>query len=250
MISNEDLLLYLLDDGLTADERARIASALKTDPVLAARHAELAAGLAALPAAIEASVPPAALQRWRTDLDRAARVEADTPRTSRNPLNWKHGLAALGTAFGAALLVTSLKLGVPGIPATSGPDALPTVEAAAADGERYERSLQWHLAQTESQLAGLGGGSVSTEERGRIVDRVMVQNRIYAIAADRANEDRLARVLRSFTPLLETLADRDASPGELNGSMAQLNFELKVMQGRLAASTPASPNLARQVLAL
>ena len=54
---------------------------------------------------------------------------------------------------------------------------------------------------------------------------------MYALAAERAGEPQLARVLRAFTPILESVAD---GRGERRrASIAQLNFELRVMQARL-----------------
>ncbi len=94
-----------------------------------------------------------------------------------------------------------------------------------------------HLASTEQQLAGLD--SATPEERARLIETIIAQNRIYALAAERAGEPQLARVLRAFAPVLEDLAhDR----GDSSASIAQLSFELRVMQGRLSAGadTPSS----------
>ena len=94
-----------------------------------------------------------------------------------------------------------------------------------------------HLASTEQQLAGLD--SATPEERARLIETIIAQNRIYALAAERAGEPQLARVLRAFTPILEGLAhDRGDSSAS---SVAQLSFELRVMQGRLSAGA-APPN--------
>jgi hypothetical protein len=69
---------------------------------------------------------------------------------------------------------------------------------------------------------------------------------MYALAADRANEPQLARVLRAFTPILESLTDerRETSAGDI----AQLSFELRVMQARLKAE--AAPSSTAQPIAL
>ena len=94
-----------------------------------------------------------------------------------------------------------------------------------------------HLASTERQLAGLD--SATPEQRARLIETIIAQNRIYALAAERAGEPQLARVLRAFSPVLEDLAhDR----GDASASIAQLGFELRVMQGRLSAGadTPSS----------
>ena len=91
-----------------------------------------------------------------------------------------------------------------------------TAEVAAPTGSAYERGLRWHLASTEQGLARLD--SAQPDER--------------------ANEPQLARVLRAFTPILESLTDerRDASASDI----AQLSFELRVMQARLQAESDTS----------
>jgi hypothetical protein len=248
MITDDDLLLYHYQDGLTDAERARIANALKSDTALAGRLEKLSADMNGFSTTTDTPVPAAATHRWKTDLDRAARVQTNAPRKS---WQWSGGLAAAGVTLGVVLLVSSIGVNVlptgSGSNSASGTSTPPPTEVAD-DAARYERSLQWHLAQTESQLSTLK--NADGEERGRVIDKVIVQNRLYAIAADRANEDRLARVLRSFTPLLEAIADRNTSPVEVAGGIAQLNFELKVMQARLATGTSTSSNIARQVLAL
>jgi hypothetical protein len=88
-------------------------------------------------------------------------------------------------------------------------------------------------ARTEQQLAGLD--SAKPEERARLIETIIAQNRIYALAAERAGEPQLARVLRAFAPVLEGLEHGDSS-----GSIAQLTFELRVMQGRLGAGTAST----------
>ena len=83
----------------------------------------------------------------------------------------------------------------------------------------------------EQRLANLD--SAEPDERARLIETIIAQNRMYALAAERADEPQLARVLRAFTPILETLA---GERGELfESDIAQLNFELRVMQARLNA---------------
>ena len=105
-----------------------------------------------------------------------------------------------------------------------------TPAPAAADASAYERGLKVHLASTERQIAGLG--SASPEERARLIETIVAQNRIYALAAERAGEPQLARVLRAFDPVLQSMAQ---DGGDSSASIARLGFELRVMQGRLGA---------------
>ena len=75
------------------------------------------------------------------------------------------------------------------------------------------------------------------KQRARLIETIIAQNRIYALAAERAGEPQLARVLRAFSPVLDDLAhDR----GDSSASIAQLGFELRVMQGRLSAGAAPS----------
>ena len=115
-----------------------------------------------------------------------------------------------------------------------------TVEIApppAANGggaSAYERGLKTHLASTEQQLASLEGST--PEQRARLLETIIEQNKIYALAAEKAGEPQLARVLRAFSPVLESL---QTEGGDTSGSVAQLAFELRVMQGRLGAAGSA-----------
>jgi hypothetical protein len=117
----------------------------------------------------------------------------------------------------------------------------PQAAGAPPEAVAYERGLRWHLANTEQRLAKLD--TVQPDERARLVEAIIEQNRMYALAADRANEPQLARVLRAFTPILESLTDERHETSA--GDIAQLSFELRVMQARLKAaadpSTPAQP---------
>ncbi|MEP7156739.1 MAG: hypothetical protein ABI905_13250 [Betaproteobacteria bacterium] len=253
MISDNELLLHHYGDGLDEAEREKITRELAAQPDLAMRQRTLVAGLDAAACAPNVLVPAEMHRRWRASLEQAARSEKsaasrDTHRASLfGSFQWRTGAAT----FGVVLLATSIGLGiysnrdvVPGD--VSHPAGVPVRTVGLDDASRYERGLQWHLASTERQLANLG--SADGDERTRLVDRVIAQNRLYTIAADRANEPRLARVLRSFTPILENLADNHTEKREFDAGLSQLNFELKVMQARLATATSTAPTA--QLLAL
>ncbi|MEQ1516977.1 MAG: hypothetical protein ABL931_10870 [Usitatibacteraceae bacterium] len=252
MISDDELLLYSYDDGLDEDARARIGAALSSQPALAARLRSLLASLDRAGNAADVAVPEGARRRWEASLEVVANAPtARAPRRSRlSTAQWRVGLAAFGAlalTIAAALLLD--------FPRVDGPVHSPVAREGAAaavaiadDALRYERGLQWHLAQTEQQLAGLG--KATREERSRLIERAIVQNRLFAAAAIRAKEDRLARVLRSFTPILESLNSEATATSDLEGGLAQLNFELKVMQSRLSSATGSSTNASSRMLAL
>ena len=146
-------------------------------------------------------------------------------------------------AAAAAVAVVALTLTIQQVMSPSPIQTAETVEPStpgatgAGDASAYENGLKWHLASTEKQLASLG--NATPEERARLVETIIGQNRIYALAAERAGEPQLARVLRAFTPILESVADGRV---ESASSVAQLNFELRVMQARLAADAAAPTN--------
>lgn len=233
MISDDDLLLYYYRDGLDAAERARIGAALAEQPELAQRLHGLVARLDAAATALpEVPVPADAQRRWQAALERAAHVDgaADVTRAARagRPFTGRW-LAAAAVIAGLAIVLTIQRVQPPADELADG--ALPVAPAASpADASAYERGLKWHLASTERQLAGLGRGK--PEERADLIETLITQNRMYALAAERAGEPQLARVLRAFAPVLEGL---EHEGGDSSASIAQLSFELRVMQGRLSA---------------
>ena len=241
MISDDDLLLYYYRDGLDASERARIGTALAQQPELAQRLHRLVAQLDTIAETPEIPVPPHIEQRWQNALDRAA--AAATPAAStgarfRNVFRWQP-LALAASVATIAILVT-IQVSMQSRPDRGSEGSQPPqVAATTPEASAYERGLKWHLANTEQRLASLD--NAQPDEREHLIEAIIEQNRMYALAADRANEPDLARVLRAFTPLLETLATerRDADASDID----QLNFELRVVRARLQATAepPAHP---------
>jgi len=228
MINDDELLLYHYRE-LDAADRARIGTALSAQPELARRLQALVVRLDAAAAIPEVPVPAQAMQRWRMALDRATtetRVQ-QVPRRSSMPLLWQAAAAAV-TVF--ALLFSIQRLMQPTGPVARG-ETSRGMESPHGDASAYEHGLKFHLASTERRLAELG--EASPEERARLVDTIIGQNRMYALAAERAGEPRLARVLRAFNPILEDLADGRSETTAAD--IAQLSFELRVMQARLGS---------------
>lgn len=247
MISDDELLLYYYRDGLDAAQRARIGTALAEQPELAQRLHRLVAQLDTVAEMPEVPVPPHIEQRWQVALARAAAHSIDvaaakkTGSRFRAPFRWQ--VLALAASVVALAILVTIQVSMQSRP--SQPVAqTPPPAASTPDASAYERGLRWHLANTEQRLASLE--SANPEERVQLIEAIIEQNRLYALAAERANEPQLARVLRAFTPILESLASerRDASAGDLS----QLNFELRVMQARLKAAT--DPSSTAQPIAL
>jgi len=238
MISDDELLLYYYRE-VDAAERARIGAALAEQPELARRLHALVGRLDAAAAVPEVPVPAEVQQRWRAALDRA-RTEtraAPAPRRFYSQPRWL-AVAATVTAVALIFVVQGVLRKTP--VQTTGPEIASTQSPGEqGDSSSYERGLKWHLASTERQLAALG--DASPEERARLLDTIIAQNRMYALAAERAGEPQLARVLRAFNPILEDLADGHGDTTAAD--VAQLSFELRVMQARLGAGAAPTNTL-------
>ena len=231
MINDDELLLYYYRE-LDAAERARIGAAISADPELARRLHALVARLDAAAALPEVPVPAHVQQRFRDALDRAARGDGAQAATRRVFPRWQMAAAAAAVL---ALVVTFQLLRSD--PRATTRHVVATNPTPDAGGTAYENGLKFHLASTERQIASLGDASPG--ERARIIDVIVGQNRLYALAAERAGEPQLARVLRAFNPILEDVAQgRSASTA---ADLSQLSFELRVMQARLGADA-TQPN--------
>jgi hypothetical protein len=232
MITDDDLLLYYYRDGLDAAERARIGAALAAQPELAQRLHRLVARLDAAAAIPEVEVPAHVNQRWRAALDQAARRQTTAaPLESRRFFTDTRWLAAAAVVLVAiiSLVQFTRQPQLPQHAQVTPPTSTQTTEGKGASA--YERGLKTHLESSAQQLASLE--KATPEERARLIATIVEQNRIFALAAERADEPQLARVLRAFTPVLESLKTKD---GDATASVAQLAFEMRVMQGRLASA--------------
>jgi hypothetical protein len=229
MISDEELLLYYYRELDTA-EHARIGAAVAADPELGRRLHGLVARLDAAAAQPEVPVPAHVEQRWRAAVGGAAGGSRAAP-ARRQFFTQPGWLAAAAVAVVALTFTIQHVMQTPPDRTARTVPAPATDTASTADASAYENGLKFHLASTERRLESLG--DATPEERARLIETIIAQNRIYALAAERAGEPQLARVLRAFTPVLEDLA---SDRGELTGSSAaQLSFELRVMQARLSA---------------
>jgi hypothetical protein len=171
------------------------------------------------------SVPPVAMQRWRRALDGAAQ-----PALTR-------AFAPSLRFAGAAALVFAVSVGISLVAHREGSNpAVPGVEGPLA-ATRSDRGLQLHLVDLESQLST--ASELPPSDRAGEIRRLAQQNRIQTAAAERSGGARDARVLRAFTVMLEAMASSNETNGEFKAALAQLHFEMNVMQERLASTSPS-----------
>lgn len=234
MISDEDLLLYYYRDGLDAADRARIGAALSEQPELAQRLHRLVARLDAAASQPEVPVPAHIQRRWQVALEPAAEGHATREAPTRHRFFFDPRWQAAAAAVAVVALVLTIQVTMRSSPNQTAEDAVPPSTGTVAstnEASAYERGLRWHLASTERQLTTLE--SATPDERARLVETIIAQNRMYALAAERAGEPQLARVLRAFVPILEDMARQPGEPP--SSSIARLSFELRVIQARLKA---------------
>jgi hypothetical protein len=254
MTTDDTLLLYHLNDGLDASERAAIDSLLQSDEQLRGRLARIAAEWDALDelAVTPALVPDDTQRRWHAALERAAEAARQPAAASAMPntasrgsvLRWWAMLGAV--AAGSLALVFALHTLMPMLKAPVWPaiDATPV----AADNPRFERSVRLYLGEARRQVETLS--ELPPTEREEVVNLVLTHNRLYIAAAERAASPAVARSLRALNPVLESLDTNGSDPTALEGGIAQIDFEMKVIQARLAQRAPAHERLQNRPMAL
>jgi hypothetical protein len=233
MINDDTLLLYALDDGLTPTERDAVTQALASDAALMQRLQQLQADLAQLTPG-DAPMPVDTAQRWHAALERAA-AAASAP-TPAPPRPWFRGFVAWGVAGSLCTVVAAVLMNVPAFRQILQPPAQ-VMANTVDDPLRLLRSARWSLAEADQQLQRMR--SMAPAERGRALDDVLQRHRLLLASAERAPTPApaLTRNLRALTPVMEGLAVQLEGSAELEAGIAQLGFEMKVIQARLAQQT-------------
>jgi uncharacterized membrane-anchored protein YhcB (DUF1043 family) len=173
------------------------------------------------------------VRQWHDAIDVAAALERG--RTEPRPAAWRVGSVFWGMAVTAALLVgVAIGFLVANDVDRHGP--LTTVEyqlAPDAIPAAFTRGLEQHFRNSRDELSRIDGDENSTT----LVLRLIEQNRLFEVAAEKNNAPQLARVLRAFEPILLRLAATDIAPEDAQALRAQLSFELNVMLTKLATQS-------------
>jgi hypothetical protein len=233
MINDDTLTLYFYNDGLTDDERKRIASALRSDTNLAARYDVLCRQMTAWSNAEIPAAPSHLIERWHDSIDRAARMESAAPEIAKpRPFQF------LSFAWSGALAAT-LALGVALGVFFSGNEVIPTTDGtpvgltqSALVPASFTRGLKIHLQESQWEITSLPDNNSS--DNTLLLMQIIEQNRMFERAAKQNNSQNIARLLRAFEPILIRLASEDIAPEDAEALRAQLSFELNVMLTKMA----------------
>jgi hypothetical protein len=223
-ITDDDLVLYYYRDGLEAARVAEIAAALATSPELRERHA-----------AIERAIAHFGQDEMAPDIDLSARlwqrlepqlVEAGviaSPSSARGSVRvtgqsalerlraWLAPMPLRPAFVGAAVLVIAIGAGF--LLGRQSVTVSPTVATTAADAAAarvLDAYVAANLRATERVLlTASNSGDASLLEGNRELAQSLVEsNRLYALAAARAGNTRLADFLRQLEPVLLSLANQ------------------------------------------
>lgn len=215
-ISDDDLILYHYRDGLDARRIVEIDRALRESSELRTRYATIEHALARVDA-IPAPEPDADFNArlWR-HLEPRLHTHAQPTRESwRDRLRaWSASMTAPRFAFAAACAL-ALAVGI-GFYAGRSSTPAPTFAESqpdAAAARVLDAYVAAHLRATEGVLmtASNSDSDALLDSNRELAASLVEANRLYALAATRAGNARLADFLRQLEPVLIALANPSPS---------------------------------------
>jgi hypothetical protein len=264
-ITDDDLVLYHYHDGLDAARISQIAAALATSRALRERYTAIERAVAHFgqdeltpdpdlstrlwlrlePQLKEAGViaPPSSARGYASVTGQSA---LDRLRTwlALTPLRPSFAAAAvLVVAIGAGFLVSRQSM-------TVSPMAR-SAEADAAAGRVLDAYVAANLRATERVLltASNSGDTLLLEGNRQLAQSLVESNRLYALAAARARNARLADFLRQLEPILLSLANQSGtaavqSSEDLRRFMdaTDLLFQVRATEARLDRDAKGAPD--------
>lgn len=244
-ITEDDLILFRYRDGLDAARLADIEQELSRSPELRERYAALERTLARVDAQ---PVPQAdadlGARLWRQLEPRLAQAGV-----TRTQATWRDRTHALFESLrpqrlawaGAFALLLALGVGF-----YAGRQSAPAIDATASADATALRVLDAyvaaHLRATEGVLvtASNSGSDALSDGNRELAASLVESNRLYALAATRAGNARLADFLRQLEPVLMSLANQ-ADGGAVQSSeglrdylhATDLLFQVRATEARL-----------------
>jgi len=245
-ISDNDLILYFYRDGLDTGRIREIDDALLASPDLRARYTRLQQMLHAVDA--EPVPEPDAQFSDRVWQRLDARIAAASPSTSWRTrlLDTLHSLLVPRAAPAAAfMLLLAIGIGFyAGRSTAPQPDEIAQTRANAMATRVLDAYVAEHLRATEGLLLT----AVNSDDAGLVGNRYLAaslvdSNRLYAQAATRSGNTRLADFLRQLEPVLLELANQspDTAVQSIDGlrdylTKTDLLFQVHATQARIDAA--------------
>jgi anti-sigma factor RsiW len=243
-ISDNDLILYFYRDGLDAARIAEIDAALQVSPSVRERYAALRRTLDAVESAPGIEPDAGFTDRiWRR-LER--RIEQASPRPTHS--HWRerigellHALLSPRLAL-AATCALALAVGLGYYAGRSSATHEATVRENAMAARVLDAYVSEHLRATEGLLLTASNSDSAQLAAGNseLAGTLVESNRLYAAAAARAGNTRLADFLRQLEPVLLELANQpaDASVESRDGlrdylRKTDLLFQVRATQARI-----------------
>lgn len=220
-ITDDDLVLYHYRDGLDAARIEHITVMLATSPALRERYAAIERAMAHFGQHEMAPDPDLGARLWRRlepQLEEAGVVASPSSSAS---VTWQSALNRLRASLAptprrpalvaAAMIVVAIGAGF--FLGRQSVTLSPTVASTAADsaaGRVLDAYVAANLRATEGVLlTASNSGDASLLEGNRELAQSLVEsNRLYALAAARAGNARLADFLRQLEPVLLSLANQ------------------------------------------
>jgi hypothetical protein len=253
-IKDNDLILYHYRDGLDADRLAEIDAALSASDALRDRYA----GLRDLLGAADAVPVPALPADFERRLWERLSPHLATTAPVAGRANWRERLrnllppmtaprVAWAAAFGLVLaLGAGFLVGRHSLPE---PDATAQAQTPTMAARVLDRYVAEHLRATEGVLL-TAVNSDSSELLGgnrELASALVDSNRLYALAAARSGNTRLADFLRQLEPVLLDLANQPASSSiqSVEGLRDYLRdtdllFQVRATEARIDAASKRS----------
>jgi hypothetical protein len=248
-ITDNELILYFYRDGLDSARIAEIDDALFTSVPLRLRYSQLQRMLhevdtAPVPEA-DAEFTQRVWQKLASRLDQTQPLSGGWRARLRAGLHWLPTPPRLAFA-GTCLLLIAISAGYyAGRWSAAGPDEVAQARATAMAANILDTYVAEHLRATEGLLlTAVNSDSTDLHAGNRDLAATLVDsNRLYALAAARSGNTRLADFLRQLEPVLIELANRptDASIQSSEGlrdylRKTDLLFQVRATQARIDAA--------------
>lgn len=246
-ISDNELILFHYRDGIDAERIAEIDSALLVSATLRTRYAQLQLVLDRVDSQPVPEADDRFVERIWRKLD--ARIDAAQPAKMHTNIGARirsllHTMLQPRPAFAAAcVLVIAIGIGFyAGRWSAPEPDEIAQTRANAMAARVLDVYVSEHLRSTEGLLltAVNGDDSPILGSNRDLAAALVDSNRLYAQAATRAGDTRLANFLRQLEPVLIDLANRspDAAIQSSEGlrdylRKTDLLFQVRATQARI-----------------